>query len=604
MKQNFYHKNWQKRGFTLIELVASLAIFAILTLGVLGALQSLFQTVKAAREQSIISTLASQRLEIARNLPYDEVGTAAGNPAGQLPDAASPFSTTIEGKQYQVYYEVTFQDDPADGTVLLGTDSVPADYKQIKMFVKNVTSGKVSSFLTTISPQGLEGADNSGALYVSVINAVGEVVPSVNVHIENLSANPQIILDRQTDVNGKWVEVGLPAGVNAYHITVSKTGYSSDQTYPATAQNPNPIKPDATIVFGKVTQVSFAIDLVAALNIRTLNETCQAISGVGINLKGTKLIGLSPDVLKFDNNYTSTGGAVSLNTLEWDTYIPTLLANQSYVLLGSSPIQQISVLPGSTNVFTLILASASTPNSLLVIVKDAATGAALQGATVHLREGGSVPQDYSGTTGGSVWTQSDWTGGPGQVAWSDETKYDTDNGSVDSNSNPTGLRLRKVSSDYLSPGILESSVYDTGTDLSNYTSINWLPTSQDKAAEVKFQIASSNSSTGPWNYFGPDGTNSTYYTVSGSAISSAHDNNRYVRYKVFFSTTNNKKTPVITSLVLNYVSGCYTPGQVAFYDLTSGNNYDLDVSLAGYQTYIENNMTINGQNVLEVLLSP
>lgn len=606
LKQIFPKKrerDW-KRGFSLIELIAVLAIFTIMSVGALGAMQTLFQTVKAGREQAIVSSLASQRLEVARNLPFSDIGTVSGNPNGTLPDSANPYQANIEGKQYEVYYEVTYMDDPADGTIVLGTDPAPADYKQVKMFVKSLATGKISSFLTTMVPKGLEGNNNAGALLLQVIDANGQPVAGANLHIENLSANPQIILDRQTDASGNWVEVGLPAGVNAYHIVATKTGYSTDQTYPITVNNPNPIKPDATILVGVITQISFAIDLVSNLTIRTLGDTCQPISGVGMDVKGSKLIGASPDVLKYDESLTSVAGEIAMNNIEWDTYTPTLSTGQSYTLLGTSPVQQIAVLPGSNNTFTAILATATTPNSLLVIVKDSATGTAIEGASVHLQKGGSQPQDYNGVTGGSVWSQLDWTGGSGQVAWSAVDRYFGDNGNVDINSVPTGLRLKKVTGRYVSPGELESSTFDTGTNATNFSSLNWLPTSQEVGATLKFQLATSNDANGPWNYFGPDGTNATFYTVSGSVISSIHDASRYVRYKAYLDTTDDKKTPILTSFSVNYVSGCYTPGQVAFYDLTSGNNYDLDVSAVGYQTYTEASLNINGQNTLEVLMSP
>lgn len=128
-------------------------------------------------------------------------------------------------------------------------------------------------------------------------------------------------------------------------------------------------------------------------------------------------------------------------------YTPTLLTGQSWVVRGTSPIQQIAVAPGSSQTFTMILGTNTTANSILVIVKDGSTGAALEFATVHLQKGGSTPQDYYGTTGGSVWVQQDWTGGAGQTNWSTTTPdmYTTDDGNIDVNSAPTGVRLKKVS---------------------------------------------------------------------------------------------------------------------------------------------------------------
>ncbi len=588
-------------GFTLIEAVVAVAIFGILLGGVIGLYSVLTRSVKAGREQTQLASLASNYLEIIRNLPYSQVGTAFGNPHGILPDQTSPIQITIASTLYKIYYEVTYIDDPADGTIVAGTDSAPDDYKQVKMDILNTVTGITRSFLTNVTPKGLEGIINAGALSIKVFNASGQPISGASVHIANTLVNPNIILDRTTDASGNWIEIGLPASVNGYHIVVTKNGYSTDQTYPISGQNPNPTKPDATIVNGMVTQVSFSIDLLSNLTIKTLDSTCHALSGVGVNVAGSKLIGTNPNVLKYNVNSTSVAGQIVLNNLEWDAYTPTLLTGQNLMILGTSPIQQINLLPGTSATYSMILGTQTT-NSLLVIVKDASTGNALEGAVVHLQKGGSTPQDYYGTTGGSIWTQNNWTGGSGQTNFLNPTQYFTDDGNIDINSAPTGVRLNKISGRYVLSGQLVSSTFDTG-GASDFSTITWQPTSQNPSAILKFQIASNNDNT-TWNFLGPDGTNATYYTVSGSNIAPINDNHRYVRYEAFLSTTDDKQTPVLTSLGINYVSGCFTPGQTSFGDLTAGNNYNLDVSLSGYQTTTISSLDINGNQSLQVLLSP
>ena len=594
----------KQKGFTIIELVINIALFVILASGILGVYSALTQTIKVSREKTVINSLANSYLEIVRNMPYSQVGTINGNPHGNLADFNNAITQKVEANTYKIYYEVTYIDDPADGVA--PTDTAPADYKQVKMKIQNTTTGKITSFVTNVVPKGLEGTINAGALKVLVINSQGQPVSGANIHIESPTTTPTMILDRSSDSAGSWIEVGLPPLANGYHILVTKPGYSSDQTYAASSTNPNPIKPDATIINGQVTQVTFSIDALSSLTIKTLNTLCANLSGINMNVTGAKRIGTSPVVYKFNQNFTSVAGLVSLNNLEWDTYTPTLLTGQSYVVIGTSPIQKIDVLPGTSQTFTFILGTNSTPHSLMVIVKDAATQSPLEGATVELHKGGSTPQDYFGTTGGSVWVQSDWTGGAGVSQWSTSTPnmYFVDDGNVDINSAPTGVRLRKISGRYQLSGSLESSTFDTGSAATNYTIITWQPTSQDPAATLQFQTAASNASSGPWSYTGPDGTAGTYYTVPGSSLAAINDGKRYIRYKAFLSTADDKKTPVLTSLNVNYVSGCYTPGQVWFGDLTSGNNYDLTVSLAGYTTQVVNSLNINGNQSYEVLMSP
>jgi hypothetical protein len=62
------------------------------------------------------------------------------------------------------------------------------------------------------------------------------------------------------------------------------------------------------------------------------------------------------------------------------------------------------------------------------------------------------------------------------------------------------------------------------------------------------------------------------------------------------------KTPVLTSINVNYISGCYTPGQVIFTGLPKASDYMIISSLSGYitQTTIDN--TIDRYSVSDIAL--
>jgi leucyl-tRNA synthetase len=144
------------RGFTLIESMVGIAIFLMLA-GVVY--QTFFIISKQASlnwESTTISSLADQYLEVARNIPYAQIGTIQGNPHGSLPDLPNATSVVVNSVTYQIYYEVTFVDDSADGKISLGTDPAPDDYKQVKLSVKNTVTNVVTVFVTNIVPTGLE----------------------------------------------------------------------------------------------------------------------------------------------------------------------------------------------------------------------------------------------------------------------------------------------------------------------------------------------------------------------------------------------------------------------------------------------------------------
>jgi hypothetical protein len=86
-------------------------------------------------------------------------------------------------------------------------------------------------------------------------------------------------------------------------------------------------------------------------------------------------------------------------------------------------------------------------------------------------------------------------------------------------------------------------------------------------------------------------------------MSTANNGKRYVRYKVFLSTTDTSKTPVLTSINLNFVTGCPAPGQVMFEGLESSITYQIRIEAAGYPTQTISDLSVSGYNVLEVLLT-
>ena len=77
---------------------------------------------------------------------------------------------------------------------------------------------------------------------------------------------------------------------------------------------------------------------------------------------------------------------------------------------------------------------------------------------------------------------------------------------------------------------------------------------------VKFQIASSNASSGPWSFMGPDGTNSTYYIPHSNGTyfavpinPSQHNNKRYFRYKIFLETDSCRSiSPKVKGVIINW----------------------------------------------------
>jgi hypothetical protein len=107
-------------------------------------------------------------------------------------------------------------------------------------------------------------------------------------------------------------------------------------------------------------------------------------------------------------------------------------------------------------------------------------------------------------------------------------------------------------------GNLISNIFDTNdSDGVAVNTIMWQGTLN--SGDVKFQIASSDSSGGPWNFKGPDGSDTTHYgSGSGPNIQTKinlgdHNNKRYFRYKVFIeSDAGGSQTPQVDDIIIGY----------------------------------------------------
>jgi hypothetical protein len=195
-------------------------------------------------------------------------------------------------------------------------------------------------------------------------------------------------------------------------------------------------------------------------------------------------------------------------------------------------------------------------------------------------------QDITLTTGLGFMTQTDWSGGNGQQYYSDdEARYYANDGGIDS-SVEGQLTLDEFAGVYSSSGVLESSIFDTGTT-ANYGNVFWNPVDQPSESgedPIRIQFATNLeiSEETVWTFVGPDGTPDTYYTNSGEALAAEHFGDRYLKYKVFLQSDSSDHTPLLANLSFTFLSECAPPGQVLFTDLKIGE-YTLIVDHPDYQ---------------------
>ena len=594
-----------KKGFTLIETLVGAAVFLVVAVAAYGAYTGVFQLANLNQSRILAVNLADEQFEMIRNMPYSNIGIVNGVPSGAL-----PASTTLVrgGVTFNVDYTIRDVDLPFDGTIGSTTDkdTSPADNKFVQISVDCPTckNFKPITIAGQVAPKNLENSTNNGAIFTQVIDADGNPVADASVHLAYTATTSPVIIDDTTNNDGILGIVDIPPAFQSYNISVSKTGYSSDQTYVASSSNPTPNKLPATVVAQQLTQVSFSIDKTSTININSMTPTCAVVPNFHFNMTGGKEIG--PGIPKYSSALSTNGsGSLSLGSMEWDSY--TINPNDSsYDLVGLNPLNPIEVSPNSTQNIQLI-AVPKNSNSLLVTVKDSATGLPLSNATVEVT--GPSGYDQTQVTGQGYFNQTDWSHGANQPGiFSDPSAYALGTNVDTSTSTGHVLLLNNLVDPYVTntTSTLESSIFDAGTT-SNFSSLSWNPSSQSSVSgpnSVLFQIATSPSSTPPvWNFLGPDGTNNTYYTNPGLTISSTNNSNEYARYMMYLSTITATATPIVSGVSLTYTSSCIPPGQVIFSGLSAGS-YTVNVSKSGYSSYSSNVSVVSGWQEQQVNLGP
>jgi len=253
-----------KKGFTLIEALIAVFLIVIIFVGIVGAFVASMKILVQSKARATALSLANQRIEEIRNLPYDDVGTVGGIPQGEIPQTET---RTLNGIEFTIKTTIIYIDDPFDGVA--PDDPIPSDYKRVKVKVSwpTMIGGEVT-LISDISPKGIETTEGGGTLLITVLNASGEPVGQAEVRVKNDQVSPSIDATYLTDDYGNLLLPGAPASTEAYQVWVEKSGYSSQRTYSRT-EIANPLKPHLSVYEGELTEASFAIDLLGSLSIET-----------------------------------------------------------------------------------------------------------------------------------------------------------------------------------------------------------------------------------------------------------------------------------------------------------------------------------------------
>lgn len=278
-------KGFGSKGFTVVELLVAAVIFAILAISSLSTYVALNSSATLAKKKSIAITLANNKIENVKSLPYDSL----------LANSTQKTTETVNGVNYDIETKIIYVDDAFDGCVNMSqedkikycrnynlntsnttTDNNGADYKLVN--VKVYSSGKLLSNIDSqIAASVAETATSTGALKVIVTSSSGEPINNADITVNYPYPTPKTYTGT-TDSGGVILFYGLePNSQYEYKVSVSKSGYSSAETIPPkvdsslgtltpTFENPNIYAQQSTVlglninIIGKYSTIITAVD--------------------------------------------------------------------------------------------------------------------------------------------------------------------------------------------------------------------------------------------------------------------------------------------------------------------------------------------------------
>jgi len=564
-------KRRPSRGLSLIDVVIGSALFALVFLALIGLMRSSLLVASLAKAKAGATAVANTQMEYIRSFPYDSVGTVGGIPAGSI----AQYSTTTEnGISYGVRTFIEYVDDPADGLGSSDSNGITTDYKKIKVTVSYVLKGELRSIaiVSNYVPPSIETDAGGGTLRVNVVDSTGSPVSGATVHIVNSGLFPGVDLTTFSDIDGTVLLGGAPTSTE-YQVYVSKSGYSSAQTYARDATNQNPTPGYLTVVENVTTTGTFAIDALGNMTLSTFKKqvatsTTDTFTDTSLisDLTNTQDAGGSI-VLAGDSSagYASSGTVASAyvtpaHLISWTTAsttlaIPGSTALRVQVVAGNGTLIPDSQIPGNSTGFNgtsidLSGISTSTYPTLGLVgtltTSDASTTPSLQSWALNSLVGPIPVANVSYTLSGAKTIGSTGAGAP---------IFKT---TVDGNTGTTGSNTENLEWD--SYGFLLSG-YDV----------------TDACAAPPFAVAPGASYSNSL-YLGTKTANSILVSVKDST-------GAYIGGATVLLSRPGFSQTVITS-------AC---GTAYFGGLSSANDYSIEISKSGYTTTTSTNAVVSGQ---------
>jgi hypothetical protein len=398
-------KKIYNHGFSILEVVAAIFIFSIVSITIYGSFSSGLNSVAQSKHRVAATELANEKMEIIRNMPYVDVGTVGGVPDGILLQEETVWKSN---QKFNVRITAIYVDDALDG-VAGGDpdDEISKDYKEARVEVTwaGIDWGRGVVLVSRFVPNGVESESGGGTFVLNVIDSTGQGIPGFETHIVNTETDPEVNMTTETDSTGSILLAGMPEGDRNYEISVSKDSYESVSTvppYPDTAYDPTDTH--GSVEEGGLSSKTIISDQTGTITITSEDLNSNLIPNMNFHLEGGRIIGTTRDVpsqtvFNYDQDTATDGsGSLILENMSPGNYTVDF-SEAGYTLIGTeAPLLHFSLAPGQNLGVTLLVVNNSV-NSLIASVVNPITLEPVSGANVRVYNGTDFDQTL--TTGDS-----------------------------------------------------------------------------------------------------------------------------------------------------------------------------------------------------------
>jgi Tfp pilus assembly protein PilV len=374
-----------QRGDTLIEVVISAMLLAVIVVGTLTGLNSANRATSQQRARSQATVLAQQEEEQFRSQPINKLSELS------VTHEAVVHEVDASGTKYLIKTTAEYKDD-ATATSSCNASTPNADYIQTTSEVtwKPLGSGKVVE-TSIISPPP------DAAIIARVTNAHGEAVPDMNVVVSGTSS-----LSTLTSADGCAILAVLPG---EYRLNVSQAGYVDRNGYFESDKDPISDSPFYVVAENTVKE-GYVFDHAGAVEAHF--ETPGAGTTPGTATEGDQFViantGMNPAFRTFGTAGTyspkiSSGTTVFPFTETYSVYAGSCEADNPHVVnAANGEPQTVSVSGGTTAAVTVAVPPV---NIALMSGTSSAPGSPLVGAKGVIADTGChTERAFTTETGG------------------------------------------------------------------------------------------------------------------------------------------------------------------------------------------------------------